>query len=78
MPISVNVPIPEINEAAIGDNLNLECIVKGYPKPDVKWTKNGEEIRVSDRILISGKFAAEKISEDLLDHIGIHLIHLLL
>ncbi|KAF3425118.1 hypothetical protein E2986_07915 [Frieseomelitta varia] len=46
--------IPEIQEfkdvvASVGESITWEAIVKGNPKPDVTWTKNGTVLKLGDR-----------------------------
>ncbi|XP_043471830.1 obscurin isoform X6 [Leptopilina heterotoma] len=38
------------SECSVGGSAMLDLQVKGYPKPDIKWTKNGEEIVAGGRI----------------------------
>lgn len=38
------------SEVNIGGSAMLDLQVKGYPKPDIKWTKNGQEIVAGGRI----------------------------
>ncbi|XP_025269387.1 obscurin isoform X6 [Camponotus floridanus] len=38
------------SEVNIGGSAMLELQVKGYPKPDIKWTKDGQEIAAGGRI----------------------------
>ena len=35
-----------------GDTLTLKCKVGGAPQPEVKWYRNGEELKPSDRVTI--------------------------
>ncbi|XP_020293629.1 obscurin isoform X3 [Pseudomyrmex gracilis] len=38
------------SEVNVGGSAMLELQVKGYPKPDIKWTKDGQEIVAGGRI----------------------------
>lgn len=38
------------SEVSAGGSAMLELSVKGYPKPDIKWTKDGQEIVAGGRI----------------------------
>lgn len=38
------------SEVSIGGSAMLDLQVKGYPKPDIKWTKDGQEIVAGGRI----------------------------
>ncbi|XP_066587330.1 obscurin isoform X6 [Prorops nasuta] len=38
------------SEVNVGGSAMLDLQVKGYPKPDIKWTKDGEEIIAGGRI----------------------------
>lgn len=33
----------------VGESLEWEAIIKGNPKPDITWTKNGEVLEKGDR-----------------------------
>ena len=46
---------PEQQTIQIGQPIHLECHVSGRPQPDVTWTKDGKEIKPSDRVEISKK-----------------------
>lgn len=35
-------------------NISLQCKITGYPKPIVKWAKNGDSIEFNERINVSG------------------------
>ncbi|CAF3984671.1 unnamed protein product [Rotaria magnacalcarata] len=37
---------------AMGQTIHLSCQVSGHPQPDVIWTKDGKEIKASDRVEI--------------------------
>ncbi|CAF4411465.1 unnamed protein product, partial [Rotaria socialis] len=37
---------------ALGQTIHLSCQVSGRPQPDVIWTKDGKEIKASDRVEI--------------------------
>ncbi|XP_034177401.2 obscurin isoform X2 [Osmia lignaria lignaria] len=37
------------SEASIGGSAMLELQIRGYPKPDIKWTKDGQEIVAGGR-----------------------------
>ncbi|XP_025153244.1 obscurin isoform X6 [Harpegnathos saltator] len=38
------------SEVSVGGSAMLDLQVKGYPKPDIKWTKDGQEIVAGGRI----------------------------
>ncbi|XP_072755043.1 protein Obscurin isoform X6 [Anoplolepis gracilipes] len=40
----------KLSEVNIGGSAMLDLQVKGYPKPDIKWTKDGQEIVAGGRI----------------------------
>jgi len=46
---------PEQQTIQIGQSIHLECHVTGRPQPDVTWTKDGKEIKPSDRVEITKK-----------------------
>lgn len=76
-PITVGIAIqlPEFTKilpgqlkALIEREINLECIVKGNPKPDVIWYKDGVELDIDERysIKMSGnvcQFTIHKVAE---------------
>ena len=43
---------PEQQTIKVGDVIHLECRVSGRPLPDVTWTKDGKEVKPSDRVEI--------------------------
>lgn len=52
-PPSVVIRIPHGGNLYLtGDNVTMECVVKGDPTPNVKWSKDGEHINETDRIKI--------------------------
>lgn len=44
---------PEQQMIQVGQDIRLECRVSGRPMPDVAWTKDGKELKPSDRIEIT-------------------------
>lgn len=51
-----------------GDTVTLECIANGYPKPLVKWLRNGEDIDISDldsrfRIVGTGSLQIARVED---------------
>lgn len=56
-PLSVNIILPNGNTFVAGNDVSIQCDVRGYPRPYVTWTKDGVEIQKSNRIRISGKFS---------------------
>ena len=36
-------------DSSAGGSAMLEFKMKGYPRPNMKWTKDGQEIKASDR-----------------------------
>ena len=36
-------------DTSVGGSAMLELKMKGYPRPNMKWTKDGQEIKASDR-----------------------------
>lgn len=55
-PITVNIILSSGNTFVAGNDVSIQCEVHGYPKPLVRWTKDGVEIQESERIRISGKW----------------------
>lgn len=51
----MNIILPNGNTFVAGNDVSIQCDVRGYPRPLVTWTKNDNEIHPSDRIRISGK-----------------------
>ncbi|CAG5123544.1 unnamed protein product, partial [Candidula unifasciata] len=45
-----------------GENLNISCIVKGYPPPTVKWFKDGLELKDGGRIHLAKHNGIENAS----------------
>lgn len=54
-PIEVNIILPNGNTFVAGNDVSLQCDVRGSPRPYVIWLKDDVEIRESQRIRISGK-----------------------
>ncbi len=54
-PTDLKCQFPEQQTIQIGQPIHLECQVFGRPQPDVTWTKDGKEIKPSDRIEIIKK-----------------------
>jgi len=52
-PTELKCAFPEQQTIQIGQPIHLECHVTGRPQPDVTWTKDGKEIKSSDRIVIT-------------------------
>lgn len=38
-----------------GDTLTLKCAVTGDPQPEIKWYRNGQLLKLSNRILIDNQ-----------------------
>ena len=36
-----------------GATISLTCAVKGIPKPDVNWTKDGQSLLLGERLVVS-------------------------
>lgn len=51
----MNVILPNGNTFVAGNDVSIQCDVRGYPPPYVTWNKDDVEIRESQRIRISGK-----------------------
>jgi hypothetical protein len=54
-PTDLQCDFPEQQIIQLGQPLKLECKVSGRPQPDVVWTKDGKEIKPSERIEITKK-----------------------
>lgn len=54
-PIQVNIILPNGNTYVAGNDVSIQCEVRGYPSPRVTWTKDDVEIFESQRVRISGK-----------------------
>lgn len=54
-PVVVNVILPNGNTFVAGNDVSIQCDVRGSPRPYVTWSKDDAEIRESQRIRISGK-----------------------
>jgi hypothetical protein len=52
-PTDLKCDFPEQQIIQLGQPMKLECHVNGRPQPDVIWTKDGKEIKPSDRIEIN-------------------------
>ena len=52
-PTDLQSQFPEQQTLQIGQVIHLECRVNGRPAPEVTWTKDGKEIKASDRIEIT-------------------------
>lgn len=53
----MNIILPQTgNTFVAGNDVSIQCEVRGYPRPAVRWTKDDEEIHESNRIRISGNF----------------------
>lgn len=51
----MNIILPNGNTFVAGNDVSIQCDVRGYPRPYVTWTRDDVEIRESQRIRISGK-----------------------
>lgn len=47
--------LPSGNTFDVGNDISIQCEVRGYPPPTTTWTKDNIEIEQSDRIRISGR-----------------------
>lgn len=54
-PVVVNIILPNGNTFVAGNDVSIQCDVRGYPQPYVQWSKDDVEILESQRIRISGK-----------------------
>jgi hemicentin len=54
-PTELQCNFPEQQTIQIGQPIHLECHVTGRPQPDITWTKDGKELKPSDRIEITKK-----------------------
>ncbi|CAF1262379.1 unnamed protein product, partial [Rotaria sordida] len=54
-PTDLKCEFPEQQTIEIGQPIHLECHVSGRPQPDIIWTKDGKEIKPSDRVEIVKK-----------------------
>ncbi|CAF4747141.1 unnamed protein product, partial [Rotaria sp. Silwood1] len=54
-PTDLKCEFPEQQTIQIGQPIHLECYVSGRPQPDITWTKDGKEIKPSDRVEIIKK-----------------------
>ena len=54
-PTDLKCEFPEEQTIQIGQPIKVECRVDGRPQPQVIWSKDGKEIKSSDRIEISRK-----------------------
>lgn len=52
--MTTNLFLPRGNTFAVGADIVIYCNVTGYPRPDVIWYRNGQEIIESSRQRISG------------------------
>ena len=52
-PAEVQCQFPEQQTIGVGQEIRLQCQVSGRPVPDVVWTKDGKELKPSDRIEIT-------------------------
>lgn len=39
----------------VGENVVLQCMVDGVPKPTIEWLKDGHAIKVTERIFFTGQ-----------------------
>ena len=49
-PTDLQCEFSEQQIVQVGQPIHLECYVTGRPQPDVTWTKDGKEIKQSDRV----------------------------
>ena len=54
-PTELKCEFSEQQTIQIGESIQLQCHVSGRPQPDVTWTKDGKEIKPSDRVEIIKK-----------------------
>ena len=54
-PTDLKCQFPEHQTIQVGQPIKLECVVSGRPQPEVTWTKDGKEIKPSDRVEIVKK-----------------------
>ncbi|CAF3575459.1 unnamed protein product [Adineta steineri] len=54
-PTELKCEFPEQQIIQVGKPIKLECHVSGRPQPEVTWTKDGKEIKPSDRVEIIKK-----------------------
>lgn len=54
-PTDLKCQFPEHQTIQVGQPIKLECVVSGRPQPEVTWTKDGKEIKPSDRVEITKK-----------------------
>jgi hypothetical protein len=52
-PTDLKIDFPEQQIIQVGQPIQLNCHVSGRSQPDVTWTKDGKEIKLSDRIEIT-------------------------
>ena len=52
-PTDLKSDFPEQQTIQVGQPIHLECQVSGRPLPEVTWTKDGKEIKPSDRVEIT-------------------------
>lgn len=51
-PTELTCDFGEQQVISVGQTIHLSCKVSGRPQPDVTWTKDGKEIKASDRVEI--------------------------
>ena len=51
--VDLQCQFPEQQTIQTGQMIQLTCLVKGRPQPEVTWTKDGKELKASDRIEIT-------------------------
>jgi len=54
-PTDLKCEFPEQQVIQLGQPIKLECHVNGRPQPEVIWTKDGKELKPSDRVNITRK-----------------------
>jgi hypothetical protein len=52
-PADLQCQFPEQQTIEVGQVIHLQCHINGRPMPDVIWTKDGKELKASDRIEIT-------------------------
>ncbi|XP_052240639.1 peroxidasin homolog [Dreissena polymorpha] len=56
---------PSDIHAAQGDNVDLPCSASGFPQPEITWTLNGRQVRVTSRVsLVGGGLHIVSVSDE--------------
>ncbi|XP_067133265.1 interference hedgehog-like isoform X2 [Centruroides vittatus] len=61
---------PDDKQIIKGENITVECIAKGYPKPHIEWFHNGKKLVTNSRIHVKGGLL--NIKKSLLKDSGIY------